>query len=200
MENQDMNRPRVGLPSTIRAAVSVATVFAMTLGVLAPALASETATFAGTVMAPGNAYASGFIVGFKDAASGQEFRSDPTGTAGTYRVTVPAGARYKLNSVVAPDGTMLAVQSLPPVAAQPAGTNRVDIRFAGAATPALAPGAAAPDNDKKKKKEAAPWWKQPGPIVGLVLGSLALAAVAAEVVDDTNKTSTASQSTPPPSD
>jgi len=195
-----MHRLRSGLPRRIRAAVSVATAFAVTLGVFAPALASETATFAGTVMAPGNAYASGFIVGFKDAASGQEFRSEPTGTAGTYRVTVPAGARYKLNSVVAPDGTRLAVQNLPPVATQPAGTNRVDIRFAGVASPALAPGAATPDNDKKKRKEAAPWWKQPGPIVGLVLGSLALAAAAVEVVDDTNTTPAASPSTPPPSE
>jgi hypothetical protein len=194
-----MNRLHIGLPSRMRGAVSVVTAFAMTLGVLAPALASETATFAGTVMAPGNADASGFTVAFKDAASGQEFRSDPTGTAGTYRVTVPAGARYKLNSVVAPDGTMLAVQNLPPVAVQPAGTNRVDIRFAGAENASLAPAAAAPDNDKKKKKAAAPWWKQPGPIVGLVLGSLALAAVGVAVVDDTETTPAASPSTPPPS-
>lgn len=194
-----MNRLHSGLPGKMRGAVSVATAFAMTLGVLAPALASETATFAGTVMGPGSAYASGFTVAFKDAASGQEFRSDPTGTAGTYRVTVPAGARYKLNSVVAPDGTMLAVQNLPPVAVQPAGTNRVDIRFAGASNPSLAPAAAAPDNDKKKKKSGAPWWQQPGPIVGLVLGSLALAAVAVEVVDDTKTTPAASPYTPPPS-
>jgi len=194
-----MSRHQIGLPGTIRGAISIATVFALTLGVFAPAFAVESAAFAGTVIAPGDALASGFVVGFKDAASGQEFRSDPTGTAGTYRVTVPAGARYKLSSVLAPDGTVLAVQNLPPVAVRPAGTSRVDIRFAGAANPTLAPAAAAPDSDKKKKKSAAPWWKQPGPIVGLVLGSLALAAVAVEVVDDSNTTPAASPSTPPPS-
>jgi type 1 fimbria pilin len=194
-----MNRLHIGLPSGIRVAASVATAFALTLGLLAPALAAGTATFSGTVLAPGNGSASGFTVAFKDVGNGREFRSDPTGTAGTYRVTVPAGAHYRLNSVVAPDGTMLAVQNVPPVSVQPAGTKRIDIRFAGAESPALAPGAAAADDDKKKKKSAAPWWKQPGPIVGLVLGSLALAAVAAEVVDDTSSTPAASPSTPPPS-
>lgn len=195
-----MNRRHTGPLNEVRGAVSVATAFALTLGALMPALAADTATFAGTVLAPGNAHAPGFTVAFTDAASGREFRSDPTGTAGTYRVTVPAGARYRLNSVIAPDGTMLAVQTVPPVAVQPAATKRIDIRFAGAANPTLAPGATAPDDDKKKEKSAAPWWKQPGPIVGLVLGSLALAAVTSEVVDDTSTTSTVSPSTPPPSE
>ena len=179
----------------IRIAVSTATLFGMFLNVSAPALAAETATFAGTVISPSNAGASGFTVGFRDVASGLEFRSEPTGDAGNYRVVVPVGGRYKLDTVQAPDGTRLAVQNLPPVAIRNAGTNRVDVKFGGAGSLALAPAATA--DDDKKKSGATPWWKKSGPIVGLVLGSLAMAAVGVEVFDDSNHVEPAvSPSTP----
>jgi hypothetical protein len=184
--------------------VSIATVFGMMLGILAPAVAAETGTFTGTVMAPDNSFASGFTVVFKDAASGQEFRSDPTGPTGEYQIAVPTGGRYKLDSVVAPDGTKLAVQNVPPIPVRVAGSNKLDVKFsntappataavAAAAPPAAAAGAAAPtpaaqptvaakpapEEEKKKKPGAAvPWWKKPGPIVGIVLGSVAVAALA----------------------
>jgi hypothetical protein len=179
-----MDRLHLRLPRTIRIAVSTATLFGMFFSVSEPALAAETATFAGTVISPSNAGASGFTVGFRDVASDREFRSEPTGDTGSYRVIVPVSGRYKLDVVQAPDGTRLAVQNLPPVAIRGAGTNRVDIKFGGAGTLALAPAATA--DDDKKKSGATPWWKKPGPIIGLVLGSLALAAVAVEVFDDSD--------------
>jgi len=180
----------------IRAAVSAATVLAMVFSVVTPALSAVNATFTGTVIAPNNSLASGFVVGFKDAASGQVFRSGPTTEAGEYQVAVPGGNRYKLDSVVAPDGTSLPVQDLPAVAVQVAGKSRVDVKFA-----TLAPGATTPaadDDEKKKKKAAAPWWHHAGPIIGIVLGSLAVAAAGAEVFSSSDNTPAASPSIPPP--
>ena len=214
-----MNRPHLGLSSRIRGAVSLATAFAMALGVVAPALAAETATFTGTVIAPDNSFASGFTVVFKDATTGQEYRSAPTSATGEYQVSVPTGGRYKLDSVSAPDGTKLPVQNVPPIPVRVAGSSKLDVKFtqptnaggapavaaapagaaakpaAAAATPAPKPASAAakpaststqtvaakPAEDEKKKKKKdgeVPWWKRPGPITGIVLGSLAVVAIA----------------------
>lgn len=210
-----MNRPYLGLSSRIRGAVSLATAFAMALGVVAPALAVETATFNGTVIAPDNSFASGFTVVFKDATTGQEYRSAPTGATGEYQVTVPTGGKYKLDSVSAPDGTKLPVQNVPPIPVRVAGSSKLDVKFTqpttaaapatavaagaaagaagAAATPAPAPASAAAkpaststqttaaksaEDEKKKKNGEVPWWKKPGPIVGIVLGSLAVVALA----------------------
>jgi hypothetical protein len=207
-----MTQQHSWLCGRIRRAVTVFTVFAMALGVVGPVIAAETATFAGAVMAPDNSFAQGFTVVFKDTATGQEFRSSPTGPTGEYQVSVPTGARYKLDSVVAPDGTKLPVQNVPPIPVRVAGTSKLDVKFtsiapaAGAAAPAaVAAGAAAttpagtpppaaksdvastaPASDEKKKKDGSgvPWWKKPGPIVGMVLGGVALGVIGYELLKD----------------
>jgi hypothetical protein len=217
-----MSHDRNGGAPFVRSAASVATTFALMLGILAPAIAADTATFTGAVVGTDNSVGEHFTVVYKDVATGQEFRSGPTNTAGQYQVSVPVGARYKLDSVVAPDGTKLPVQNVPPIRIAASGQNRVDVKFtqtavaaapgaapAGAATAAAVsttPGPAAPksaspaaakpaatapasapatasatpakEEDKKDKKSGVPWWKRPGPIVGMVLGGVAIGALA----------------------
>ena len=141
-----MSHDRNGGASFVRNAASVATTFALMLGVLAPALAADTATFTGAVVGTDNSVGEHFTVVYKDVATGQEFRSGPTNAAGQYQVSVPVGARYKLDSVVAPDGTKLPVQNVPPIRIAASGQNRVDVKFtqtAVAAAPGAAPAAAA---------------------------------------------------------
>ena len=133
-----MIRLLVGFSSRIRGAVAVATVFAMTLALVAPVLSAETATFSGAVMAPDNSFAQGFTVVFKDLVSGKEFRSGPTSATGEYQVSVPTGGRYKLDSVFAPDGTKLPVQNVPPIPVRVAGASKLDVKFSNAA-PSVAP-------------------------------------------------------------
>lgn len=232
-----MTRQRVGFPSRIRGAVTIATVFAISLGLVAPVLAAESATFSGAVMAPDNSFAKGFTVVFKDVTSGQEFRSGPTSATGEYQVSVPTGARYKLDSVLAPDGTKLPVQNVPPIPVRVAGASKLDVKFTNAASPAAAPAgtavaagaaagaAAAPapkpatpaagsasapapqaatasaappagDDKNKKDKGAVPWWKKPGPIVGMVLGGAAIVAIAVASGGGDENPPVASQSTP----
>jgi hypothetical protein len=232
-----MTRQRTGFPNLMRGAVAVATVFALSLGLMAPALAADVATFSGAVMAPDNSFAQGFTVVFKDVATGQEFKSGPTTSTGEYHVSVPTGGRYKLDSVMAPDGTKLAVQNVPPIPVRVAGSSKLDVKFTNAATPpgtavAAAPKPAAPAagattastpaaksaspatstasapapkatttastapaEEKKKDKGAVPWWKKPGPIVGMVLGGAAIVAIAVSGGGDGNPP-VSSQSTP----
>ena len=116
----------------------------------------------------------------RDVASNTLYTSGPTDGAGNYTVNVPVGGRYKIDSVVAADGvTKLAVQDVPPVSVLAAGTTHLNVRFTStvpATTPQTAGQTTAATEDKKKKN-AVPWYKQPGPIVGMVLGSAALAAI-----------------------
>jgi len=134
-----MIRQRVGFSIRMRSAVTVATVFAMTLGLVAPVLAADTATFSGAVMAPDNSFAQGFTVVFKDLVSGKEFRSGPTSATGEYQVSVPTGGKYKLDSVFAPDGTKLPVQNVPPIPVRVAGVSKLDVKFSNAAPPVAPP-------------------------------------------------------------
>lgn len=204
-----MSQQFAGPYRRIRGAVTVVTILAMALGVIAPALAADTATFAGAVLAPDNSFAQGFTVVFRDVSTGQEFRSSPTSATGEYELSVPTGARYKLDSVVAPDGTKLPVQNVPPIPVRVAGSSRLDVKFTSVAPPGAAPPAAAaaagtaaaasdataptpktdvtstpPPSDDEKKKSGVPWWKRPGPIVGMVLGGVALAAIVYALVKD----------------
>ena len=156
-----MTRQRVGYSRRIRSTITVATVFAMTLGLIAPVLAADTGTFSGAVMAPDNSFAQGFTVVFKDIATGQEFRSGPTSATGEYQVSVPTGARYKLDSVMAPDGTKLPVQNVPPIPVRVAGASKLDVKFSNAAPPVAAPtttavAAAKPAATSPAPKPAAP--------------------------------------------
>jgi hypothetical protein len=158
----------------------------MALGVVAPALATagDRATFSGVVMAPDGSLAQGFAVQFKDVATGQEFRSSPTDAQGQYDVSVPTGGKYRLEAALAPDGTKLAVPNVPPVPVLVAGTNRLDVQFTRG-TRAATPATPASSDKNKKKKAGTPWWKEGGPITGLVVGSVVFAGLIYLALDDT---------------
>jgi hypothetical protein len=143
---------------------------------------SSTAAIAGVILDPSGKPASGFKVTLRDVASNTQYTSGLTDAAGNYSVDVPLGGRYKLESVLAADGvTKLAVQDIPPVSVLTAGTTRLNVKFtnAPAATPTTQTASAAPPSDEKDKKakSAVPWYKRPGPIVGMVLGGVVVAAL-----------------------
>ena len=182
-----------GQPGRIRGFVSATTLLAMMLGVVAPAIAAQSATFAGAVVAPDGSAAAGFAVEFEDVATGQKFQSSPTGSEGQYQVSVPTGAKYRPEAAVAPDGTRLAVANVPPIPVLVAGMNRVNVQFTRGARAK----AAASDDKNKKKQGGVPWWKEGGPIAGLVIGSVVFAGlIYLNVEDDHGESNVASPSTP----
>ena len=138
---------------------------------------SSTASIAGVILDPSGHPASGFKVTLHDVESNTQYTSGPTDAAGNYTVDVPLGGRYKLDGVVAADGvTKLAVQDVPPVSVLTAGTTHLNVRFTDA--PVTQTAAATPASEDEKKKGAVPWYKKPGPIVGMVLGGAAILALA----------------------
>jgi len=183
-----------------RKSLAVLTCLALALGG-APGLFAQpsTATIAGVILDPTGRPAFGFKVLVHDVASNTQFMSGPTDSAGNYTVEVPVGGRYKLDGVVADDGvTKLAVQDVPPVSVLEAGTMRLNVRFTdGAATTAkTAGGTPANEEKEKKKKSGVPWYKRPGPIVGMVLGGAALLAILLGSGGGGGSSNVASQSTP----
>ena len=167
---------------------------------------SSTAAISGVILDPDGRPASGFKVVLRDIGSNTRFTSGPTDAAGNYAVQVPLGGRYKLEGVLADDGvTTLPVQDIPPISVLTPGTTRMNVRFtnvpapksqAAATTPAPAPkaqaaapapkpraAATAPPRDEREKKmltkAKGPWYKRPGPIVGMVLGGVVVLALAA---------------------
>jgi hypothetical protein len=166
----------------------------------APGLFAESsaAAITGVILDPEGKPAFGFKVVFRDVASNTRFTSGPTDASGNYALEVPLGGRYKIESVVASDGvTKLAVQEIPPISVLTPGTTRLNVRFTNASPPSAAPAetavaakaaptapAPAPATAKvepaeKKKKSAVPWYKRPGPITGMVIGGVAIVALAA---------------------
>lgn len=145
---------------------------------------SAAAQFTGVVLDPSGKPAAGFQVAYRDVSTGSIFTSSTTDALGQYQVTVPVGGRYKLDGVVAPDGSRLPVQDVPPLAVRTPGTTRLDVSFrttppaSKAAEPA--PKKAAADAPEKKLVVDAkrPWWKTPGGVTGIVLGAALVAALA----------------------
>lgn len=162
---------------SLRKSLALLMGLALALGAAPGVFAQDpTATIAGVILDPSGSPAFGFKAILIDVGSDTQYMSAPTDAAGNYAIEVPVGGRYKLTSVVADDGvTKLAVQDVAPVSVLEAGTTRLNVRFTG--SPAAATETTATDEEKKKKKGAAPWYKRPGPIVGLVLGSVAVAAL-----------------------
>ena len=167
---------------SIRKSLALLTCLALALGVAPGVFAqASTATIAGVILDPSGRPAFGFKAVLNDVASNTRYTSEPTDAAGNYTVKVPVGGRYKLEGVVADDGvTKLAVQDVAPVSVLAAGTTRLNVRFTdNPAATTLTAGAtpATTEEEKKKKKGAVPWYQRPGPIVGMVLGSVAVAAL-----------------------
>ena len=166
-----------------RKSLAALTCFALALGG-APGLFAQdsTAAIAGVIVDPAGKPAFGFRVVVVDMATNTKYTSEPTDNAGNYSIKVPLGGRYKLDGVVADDGvTKLAVQDVAPISILEAGTTRLNVRFTtnpAAATQTAAATPAATKEEKEKDKSAVPWYKRPGPIVGMVLGGVALAAIA----------------------
>ena len=176
----------------------------------APGLFAQdsSASIAGVILDPAGKPASGFKVTLRDVASNTQYTSGPTDAAGNYTVKVPVGGRYKIDDVLAADGvTKLAVQDVPPVSVLAAGTTFLNVRFTSTPPTTAVAGAAAAgttppaSDDKKKDKSAVPWYKRPGPIVGMVLGSAAILALALSGgggSSSDNNASTYMPSPPPP--
>ena len=177
-----------------RKSLAVLTGVVLVLGA-APGLFAQdsTAAIAGVILDPAGKPAFGFKVIVTDVATNTQYMSAPTDAAGNYTIKVPVGGRYKLEGVVADDGvSKLAVQDVAPVSVLEAGTTHLNVRFTNTPMPPIAGAtAAATEEEKKKDKGAVPWYKRPGPIVGMVLGSVALAGilVAASGGDDDNNAS-----------
>ena len=138
---------------------------------------ATTSTIGGVILDPAGAPAKGFRVVFRDVESGTQYTSGLTDAAGNYTADVPLGGRYKIDNVIAEDGvTKLQVQDVPPVSVLTAGTTRVNVKFTdGDAAQAARQ---APTGDELPESYVPPWYKRPGPIVGMVLGGAALAALA----------------------
>jgi hypothetical protein len=185
-----------------RARRTLATVLALALLAplaVPPVLAQQMATFSGGIIGPDGSPAEGFLVVFRDVDSGKEFTSAKAGPSGEYTLSVPVGGRYQLAHVVAPDGSKLAVQSIPPIAVRVAGNNRLDVRFVEQAAPKPSPAPVSADSGKRKG--GAPWWKKPGGIIGIVAGAGVLAALAASGGGGSSNppvSPSAPASTPPP--
>ena len=157
---------------TIRKSLAVFSCFLL-LGGGAPGLFAQTTTgtIAGVIVDPSGGPAAGFRVLLRDTASDTHFTSAPTDPAGNYTIQVPVGGRYKLEGVMAPDGlTRLPVQDIAPVSVLEPGTTRLNVRFTSDGKSA--------GEQKEKKKGGVPWYQRPGPIVGMILGAGALAAIA----------------------
>ncbi len=186
---------RIGARENLRRLTAWSLVWTLVLSLSGVgALAQQSAAFTGSVIDPSGTPAEGFKVVFKDAVTGKTFTSGPTSASGAYTVQVPVGGKYQLTGVEAPDGTMLPVQSIPPIAVRVAGTNRLDVKFTQAPVaqqPAPKPAqptttqAQAPKPTTAKpatqtvSAEKKPWYKKTGGIVGIVLGAGALIALAA---------------------
>jgi hypothetical protein len=171
-------RTRVFAQVSLRKALAVAIGLTLALGG-APGLFAQasTATITGVVLDPAGKPAFGFKAVVIDTATNTKYTSSPTDAAGLYTMSVPVGGRYKLDSVIADDGvTRLAVQDVAPVSVLAAGTTLLNVRFT--TTPAAGTQTATAAQEKEKKKDAVPWYKRPGPIVGMVLGGVAIAALA----------------------
>ena len=187
---------RVFARRPIRRSLALLTCLALAVGG-APGLFAQdpTATIAGIILDPAGKPASGFKAVVIDTATNTKYMSAPTDAAGNYSIRVPVGGRYKLASVVADDGvTNLGVQDVAPVSVLAAGTTRLNVRFTD--TPAAATQTATTEEEKNKKKGAVPWYQRPGPIVGLVLGSVAVAALLLSGGGSDSNDNTASQSRP----
>ena len=93
----------------------MATLLAMMLGVVGPALATQTATFEGAVVAPDGSVAQGFAIEFEDADNRAKVPEQPDGLRGSVPGFGSTGAKYRPEAAVAPDGTKLAVATVPPI-------------------------------------------------------------------------------------
>jgi len=194
------------LRARVRQAVAALTCLVVLVGA-APGLMAQasTAAVAGVILDPSGKPAPGFKVILRDTASGKEFMSEPTDAQGNYSAQVPIGGRYKLTGVIASDGvTKLPVQDTAPVNVLEPGTTRLNVRFTEGTAPGAAPAttattasaAGATKEEKKKKSSGAPWYKRPGPIVGMVLGGAAIVAIAASAGGGGGSDNVASASQP----
>ncbi len=163
-----------------RKSLAVLTCLALFMGTSANVFAqASTGAIAGVILDPSGKPASGFKVVLHDMANDKDFTSEPTDAQGNYSASVPIGGRYKVQEVIASDGvTKLPVQDIPPVSVLTAGTTRLNVRFKQGAAPGSPTTATASNDDHKKDKGAVPWYKRPGPIVGMVLGGAAILALA----------------------
>lgn len=166
--------------------------FAPVLSAQTPA--ASTATITGVILNPAEQPAFGFRVVVRDVASDTQFISEPTDASGNYTLEVPLGGRYKIESVIADDGvTRLPVLEVPPVSVLTAGTTSLNVRFTSGT---VAPATAAAGDDRDRRKGSVPWYKTPGGITGIVIGSAVVLGLAIGAGGGGDDPPVASASTP----
>ncbi|ANM28730.1 hypothetical protein ABI59_02565 [Acidobacteria bacterium Mor1] len=185
---------------------AVALVMAMSLVfAAAPISAQEMASLQGTLLDPSGNPASGFKVVVQDIASGKNYVSSASSSAGEYALDVPAGPRYRIVEAITPDGTRLQVQANPPLPVRVSGSYRLpDVLFVQGAAADEKPAKSSSSSSSSSSKSASsgssssssgattsvkPWYKKPGGIIGIVAGSIAVIALATDDDDDDNNAS-----------
>ncbi len=199
-----MNRSwmsRRGGKSVVALVMAMSLVFAA-----APISAQEMASLQGTLLDPSGNPASGFKVVVQDIASGKNYVSSASSSAGEYALDVPAGPRYRIVEAITPDGTRLQVQANPPLPVRVSGSYRLpDVLFVQGAAADEKPAKSSSSSSSSKSSSASsssssssssgattsvkPWYKKPGGIIGIVAGSIAVIALATDDDDDDNNAS-----------
>jgi hypothetical protein len=133
----------------------------------------STTIIEGVVLDPAGAPAKGFKVVFRDVASNTRFTSTAADATGKYVVEVPLGGRYQIDNVIAADGvTKLPVEDAPMISVLTTDKMKLDVRFSGGHAPGVKEAAAGGPAKK-------PWYKQPGPYIGMAVVVVGVAAFAA---------------------
>lgn len=135
----------------------------------------STSIVRGVVLDPAGAPARDFRVVFRDVVSGTRYTSTATNAQGSYLVELPVGVSYKIDNVIAADGvTKLAVEDVAPITALATGTADLNVRFKNAQAPVVKPAGSALGGETVSK---GPWYKQPGPIIGMVVGTVGITLI-----------------------
>lgn len=157
----------------VRSGVTLLTALAVVLPVsFAPVLAQETAEIAGTILDPDGRPANGFRIVLKDLVGGNEFTSAPSAADGSYAISLPVGGKYALAALLAPDGTPLPVQTIPPISLDQAGSRRLDVAFQRQGPPGNVP------DEDRDDRSGVPWYRKGWGIAVMVVGAGAVAALA----------------------
>ena len=155
--------------------VALVLVTALAAGPSSVVLADDDkATLRGSLLDPSGLPATGFKAVIENVDTRKEFLSTTSDENGEYTVDVPVGQRYRIVAAISPDGDRLPVKASAPMPVRVPGSYRLpDVLFQQEDDD---PGAAVPPSDRPPAVAAQPWYKKPGGIVGITVGSIAFIA------------------------
>lgn len=163
---------RVASPRALRVVLAVSVVAALVCPIPTTLFAAEESVeITGTILDPDGRPADGFRIVLEDLIDGSTYTSDPSGTDGSYTISVPVGGRYTLSAVLSPEGEPLPVQTIPPITLDQAGTRRLDVAFQRQSPSSRV----SRDRDDRL---AVPWYKTGWGITAIVVGVGGVAALA----------------------